>query len=278
MFDITGYVSKYISEYRPLLVQYRFPILAVLALPLLREVYLDYRAWYNLGAGGVPHNVLGWGLQCMLRVVSSTDTRSTGCYDNVNENELDGQSFLDGTLPAREGTAPEVAPFVAPHRQLTDRASAETRKVGGSCLRQFSQYDRTNSLILQTLGNAVQQIPATNKSLLKSSPSIMEGGSPAVFVSDSSFATNHLHSKRSPREVFHLHDSEGSSHGIFSKMDAKIIIEKGWGERHGLSGRAMGIPNTYLLIYAPRNDKEVEVVCKMAKAAARYGLEGKAIS
>jgi len=118
-----------------------------------------------------------------------------------------------------------------------------------------------------------------NETLLESSPSLMEGGSsPAVFVSELSFATNHLHSKRSPREVFHLHHSEGSSHGIFSKADAKLIIEKGWGERHGLGGRAMGIPNTYLMIYSPRNDKEIEIVCKLAKAAARYGLEGRTIS
>jgi len=132
MFDINDYIYKYITEYRPLLVQYRFPLLAVLVLPLLREAYQDYCGWYNLGAGGVPHNVLGWGLQCMLRLVSSTDTKSTGCYDSVNDNELDRQSFLDGTLPAREGTAPEVAPFVAPHRQLTDIASAEVKKVCNS--------------------------------------------------------------------------------------------------------------------------------------------------
>jgi len=132
---------------------------------------------------------------------------------------------------------------------------------------------------LQAFRDALQQIPAINKTLLESGPSVMEGrGSPALFVSESSFATNHLHSKRSPREVFHLHNSEGSSHGIFSKADAKIIIEKGWGERHGLGGRAMGIPKTYLMIYAPRNNKEVDVVCKLAKAAARYGLEGRQIS
>ena len=134
MFDINGYISKYISEYRPLLVQYRFPLLAVLGLPLFWEAYQDYCNWYDLGAGGIPHNALGWGLQCMLRLVASTDTRSTGCYDNINDNELDGKSFLDGTLPAREGAAPEVAPFVAPHRQLTDTASAEVKKVrNGPC-------------------------------------------------------------------------------------------------------------------------------------------------
>ena len=105
----------------------------------------------------------------------------------------------------------------------------------------------------------------------------MEGGSPALFVAKSAFTTNHSHAKRSPREVFHVHKSDGSCHGIFSPRDSKTLIEKGWGERHGLSGRAMGIPDTYLMVYAPRNDDEVNVVVKLAKAAARYCLEGKVV-
>jgi len=229
-----------------------------LALPLLNEAYQDYCAWYDLGAGGIPHNLYGWAFQCFLRIFSSSDTRSTGCYDNVGDLELDARSFLDGPLPEREGERPEVAPFVAPHRQVSDTASEE---------------------IKDTLVKSFSQIPTDNPTLLEAVPSIMEGGtSPAIFVVESLYAENHLYSKRSPREVIHIHMSEGSSHGIFSKADCKTIIEKGWGERHGLGGKAMGIPNTYLMIYAPRTDDEVHIVYRLAKAAARYGLEGKKLS
>jgi len=57
-----------------------------------------------------------------------------------------------------------------------------------------------------------------------------------------------------------------------------MIIEKGWGEMHGLSGQALGLPHSYLMIYAPRNAEEVKVVSMLARAAARYGLEGKNVS
>jgi hypothetical protein len=127
--DITGYVSRYVNEYRPYLIQYRLPILGILALPLLNEAYQDYCAWYDLGAGGIPHNLYGWAFQCFLRIFSSSDTRSTGCYDNVGDLELDARSFLDGPLPEREGERPEVAPFVAPHRQVSDTASEEIKDV-----------------------------------------------------------------------------------------------------------------------------------------------------
>ena len=54
------------------------------------------------------------------------------------------------------------------------------------------------------------------------------------------------------------------------------MVERGWGERHGLAGsRIMGVPIQYVMVYAPRNEKEVEVVVGIAKAAARYALEGK---
>ena len=88
------------------------------------------------------------------------------------------------------------------------------------------------------------------------------------------FATNHISYPRSPREIFHLHDSEGSGHGVFSKADAVLIIQKAWGEKHPLSGMALGIPESYLIIYAPRNEEEIKVVEMLARAAARHGLEG----
>ena len=132
--DITGIASKYIDEYRPLLVKFRFPILGLLALPLIQQAYGDYCDWYDLGAGGLPHNPYGWAYQCILRVISSSDTKSTSCYDNVESAALEGQSFLDGDLSAREGQAPTVAPFVAPHRQVTDKAPAEVTKVNEQIL------------------------------------------------------------------------------------------------------------------------------------------------
>ena len=62
---------------------------------------------------------------------------------------------------------------------------------------------------------------------------------------------------------------------MLSAADAKVVLEKGWGERHGLSGRGVGVPLGYVMVFAPRSVEEVEEVIGMvARAAARYGLEG----
>ena len=75
--------------------------------------------------------------------------------------------------------------------------------------------------------------------------------------------------------MFHVHcGAEGSCHAVLSAADAKVVLEKGWGERHGLSGRGVGVPLGYVMVFAPRSVEEVEVIGMVARAAARYGLEG----
>ena len=41
--------------------------------------------------------------------------------------------------------------------------------------------------------------------------------------------------------------------------DARQVIARGWGELHGLSGKA-GLPRSYALIYAPRDLEELKVI------------------
>lgn len=80
------------------------------------------------------------------------------------------------------------------------------------------------------------------------------------------------------REVFHSHCSaDGSSHDILSAADAKLVLDSGWGERHGFSGRVLGFPLSYVMIFAPRTMPEVETIGMIARAVARYGLEGERI-
>ena len=124
----------------------------------------------------------------------------------------------------------------------------------------------------------IDQITDSNPQLLEIDSSQLEGGNPALFISSNVFSLDHAHVPRSPREVFHNHHSEGSSHAILSAADAVIVLERGWGERHALSGQALGIPINYLMVFSPRSEAEVDVVRTIARAAARYGLEGKPIA
>ena len=59
-------------------------------------------------------------------------------------------------------------------------------------------------------------------------------------------------------------------HMILSPSDACHVIERGWGELHGLAGHAFDLPPTYTLIYAPRDDAEAATVMRMLDAAIAY--------
>jgi len=52
--------------------------------------------------------------------------------------------------------------------------------------------------------------------------------------------------------------------------DAKVVLEKGWGERHPLArGGWMGkyVPREFVMVYAPRDTTELDVVCRIVEAA-----------
>ena len=129
---------------------------------------------------------------------------------------------------------------------------------------------------MQALEAEITLIANANPQTLELGPSKLEGGCPALFIREEIYTPNHASARQSPREVFHVHSAaEGSCHAILSAADAKLVLEKGWGERHGLSGRGLGVPLGYVMIFAPRSVGEVDIVGMVARAAAGYGLEGK---
>ena len=71
------------------------------------------------------------------------------------------------------------------------------------------------------------------------------------------------------REICHVHESDLSAHVLLSIADAKDVVEKGWGERHRITGTAV-IPLGYTLLYLPRNLEEVEVMKRILDAGVEY--------
>ena len=102
-------------------------------------------------------------------------------------------------------------------------------------------------------------------------PSEQEGGhSGGIFV----------HKKSGERiEVYHYHHSDGSAHATLAPNDARMVLDRGWGERHVLSGQLPTaklrgrIPLTYVMIYAPRSEEEVELHRSVAIAAVNWAVE-----
>lgn len=63
-------------------------------------------------------------------------------------------------------------------------------------------------------------------------------------------------------------------HVSLAPQDAKLVIERGWGERFGLSGSVL--PVTYVMVYAPRQGEceegDVIVIGKIIRAAVKFML------
>ncbi|MCJ1443407.1 MAG: hypothetical protein MMC23_003905 [Stictis urceolatum] len=78
-----------------------------------------------------------------------------------------------------------------------------------------------------------------------------------------------------PPEIAHLHGSDGSLHMTLHPSDAKLVIENGWGERHPLAGRGTWVPKGFMMIYAPRNQQELDAVVDIMRAGCWWvsGIE-----
>lgn len=88
-----------------------------------------------------------------------------------------------------------------------------------------------------------------------------------MFLADTYDLPNPLAYAR--RELAHLHDSDISGHILLSFGDAREVLSKGWGERHRVAGTIA--PLGYMIIYQPRNMKEVEIFLEILKASIAYG-------
>ena len=207
-------------------------------------VYRDYRSWLKLGSGGLPSNFKGW-LQTTrwrLQQRSSFDLR-----DLRSAQRTGGEVTCLANLPHRSTPRPKVDPHPVPHRQLTqqaaphviealqavfDRAIAENE---GKVTYALSHFERHNQAITCCLANHTDPVQGSSHG-----------------------------------EIAHVHAHDGSMHMILSPADAIAAVEAGWAERHGLSGKVLGLPATYMLVYAPQNLDDVAIAARLLAAAISY--------
>ena len=62
-------------------------------------------------------------------------------------------------------------------------------------------------------------------------------------------------------------------HMILSPSDAIAAISMGWGQRHGLAGIAFGLPMTYVMVYAPRDQRDLHSIANLLGAAITYATQ-----
>ena len=71
-------------------------------------------------------------------------------------------------------------------------------------------------------------------------------------------------------EFAHVHPSyDGSLHLMLSEEDVTELLAKGWGEPHIFAAIGM-IPRNTMMVYAPRDNEEVDIVMDIIAASYEY--------
>jgi 2,4-diketo-3-deoxy-L-fuconate hydrolase len=211
--------------------------------------YKDYQAWVALGVGGLPHTFDGY--QTLKKL--GEEMRSPFDVDNLKKQVgTVGDVSTLKTLPKRKGQRPTIAPYAIPHRQ-TDQ--------------------HNDTLIRKAQIKLIESFADNPKYQLSYKRSFFERHNNALFVKDS-IEGNPTVMPITRAEIGHVHPTDGSMHMILSPSDAIVVIESGWGELHGLAGQTFApgrqLAPGYMMIYAPRTEKELEVARRILEAAIRY--------
>ncbi|ROW10854.1 hypothetical protein VPNG_05385 [Cytospora leucostoma] len=260
--------------------------IGIISLPaLIARAARSYRGYLALGPGGMPHNVLGWTIQGLLQPFAWRDTRDPArtVADPARQGPYEPhgrRTFLVGEeggggggspAPApRRGDRPVVPAYVAPQRQMTQQGSGETRA-------RMLAY--------------LEGLAALNAGLLAQKGSGLEGaGTPALWLDGGGGGGGGGGEERGVvvlppylrsfgGELVHVHP-EASSHITVSPADAEALVRGGWAESHRLSGVWNVVPLSYVLVYAPRDEAELEFWKGVVRAGVRFvcaGLEREAV-
>lgn len=262
----------------------RKPVFVALVLSLIgtiataRAAWNDYKLYLSYGPGGLPYNVGGWMISNSLRFIGINPYDTKKVDGNTDKRVWLGE---DWPKKRRAGGRPRVGPHPIPSRQLDQHTTAEMQKVrsipsqDAPLMLDAYQSDMSLPHPLQKFLDEFSSLAKQNSDLVEVKQSQLENHTDAMFVlpDNTRFPLEGV-----KRELAHIHGtSEYSAHVVLSPQDCKKVIESGWGELHMLSGvdlvrRLVGvkIPDSYTLIYAPRDDGELETALNIVRAAMGY--------
>ncbi|KAF2856095.1 hypothetical protein T440DRAFT_513185 [Plenodomus tracheiphilus IPT5] len=211
-----------------------------LALPLLTALYIhkDYNAFLSLGPGGTPSTPLGY---LKIKLLSLVCLRDPLRPIPLPSHFRPQQGYLtDDGVPKRLGERPEVR-GIAPQRQQTQKS---------------------NGKVYARLMEKIKGLAADSENQLVERTSCFEKHSSGLF-------TTVPITRTCGGEICHAHPSDGSMHMTMHPADANLIMRMGWGERHPLARGGWCrrfVPREFMLVYAPRDEGEVEIVSRMIAA------------
>jgi hypothetical protein len=222
----------------------RFVAEAVIVLvPIALFVHNDFQNYLNLGPGGTPSTFRGYLRISWLHLWSLRNPFKAprAAPDLVPSSGL----LRKQPLPYRAGPRPQIA-GIAPQRQLDQHGSYQ-------CFQGVRQA-------LEGLGRKIPEKFSTERSFIEKHGLAL-------------FARYPLQPKYQG-EICHVHDAEYSMHMALHPDDIEEVLKKGWGQRHPLawSWRSITMPVSphFVLAYAPRDEQELQTICKIIQAAIWY--------
>lgn len=217
----------------------------------------DYHVYLSYGPGGLPYNVGGWIVTNILRLFAR-EQLSTAPYEDQKLRFSKEPGYLPADFPPkRRSSRPKLGPHPIPQRQLDQLPGEEIRQ---ELIDRFAQ-----------VGSAASQ-----KGLVEIKQSLYERRHSALFVSLT--RPWHALAQQTRGEISHVHAGlDGSVHVVLHPSDCWKVIESGWGQRHGFAGVEMiksiagaSLPVNYVLVYAPRDPAEVDIVMTIVKASIQF--------
>ncbi|KAM7194533.1 hypothetical protein V8F20_007889 [Naviculisporaceae sp. PSN 640] len=205
----------------------------------------DFLAWRSFGTGGTPPTWFGY-----LRMTKHRINFLFAGPDllDPSPHSTSGACYLPSALPHRAGPRARIMPRIMPQRQVPEPITPETRARLHSLVRDLAEKhaDFLEYKLSHTEGETTDGLYAlsTCKSL---NPRAQQDG-------------------LLQREIAHAHPADNSLHVWLSGPDARKVMEAGWGQRFPLQWVDQG----WTMVYAPRNQAEMDVVEDIVKAGVGW--------
>lgn len=134
-----------------------------LGIPVFRIAARDYHGYLALGPGGLPHNVVGWLGQMLLKPLRK-EPFGTSCYDETAFEKAGPNghvAFLsEKDVPVRQAPRPVLGSWAVPSRQVSDLADKSIIEV--CIMYHTSALDCISSTTYSTI-TALSRIPQISR-------------------------------------------------------------------------------------------------------------------
>lgn len=211
---------------------------------LVSLVRRDYHAFVTRGPGGLPSTPYGYAWTCFLRTISLRNVLQAPPVPST----LHPKKGILTDLPRRRGPPPRIE-GIAPQRQTTQKSG---------------------EAMFQRLSARIQHVVERHSDRLYLATSSFEYHSTGMHA----HPNHRLHDTKNG-EIVHVHPCDGSMHLSLHPADCKLVLERGWGQRHPIAWhrglwKERYVPAGFTMVFAPRDEKDLEIVLQIIDAAAWY--------